>query len=139
MDSLVTEAPPDTKPPLKLPSSKEDWLVADSFFSENLVPSVHQATSAEEKNYILADGVYNYFATQLVSKCQLPECQLPKCQLPNMSTPKISTPKMSTFIFITDSSIGTHIGKTLATQYGVRQTIHRASRKQKDTKHDRRK
>ena len=47
-------------------------------------PSVQQATSAEEKNSILADGVYNYFATQ----------------------------------------------------YGVRQTIHRASRKQKkDTKH----
>ena len=84
MDSLATEAPPDTKPPLKLPSSKEDWLVADSFFSENLVPSVHQATSAEEKNSILADGIYNYFATQ----------------------------------------------------YGVRQTIHRAFREQKkDTKH----
>ena len=75
--------------------------MADSFISENLVPSVQQATSAEEKNSvsfpsvqqatsaeeknsILADGVYNYFATQ----------------------------------------------------YGVRQTIHRASRKQKkDTKH----
>ena len=31
---------------------------------ENLVPFVHQAASAEEKNSILADGVYNYFATQ---------------------------------------------------------------------------
>ena len=83
-DSLVTEAPPDTKPPLKLPFSKEDWEMADSFFSENLVPSVHQATSAEEKNSILADGIYNYFATQ----------------------------------------------------YGVRQIAHRASRKQKkDMKH----
>ena len=57
-DSLTTEAPPETKPPLKLPSSKEDWQVADSFFLENLVPSVHQATSAEEKNSILADGIY---------------------------------------------------------------------------------
>ena len=63
-DSLTTEAPTETKPPLKLPSSKEDWQVADSFFLENLVPSVHQATSAEEKNSILADGIYNYFATQ---------------------------------------------------------------------------
>ena len=63
-DSLTTETPPETNPPLKLPSSKEDWQVADSFFLENLVPFVHQATSAEEKNSILADGIYNYFATQ---------------------------------------------------------------------------
>ena len=51
---------------------------------------------------------------ELVSECQLPECQLQKCQLPKCQLPKMSTPKISTFIqFITDSSIGTHIGNVL--------------------------
>ena len=55
--------PPQCKAPLKLPSSKEDWQKANAFFKENLVPTVLQATSAEEKNYILADGIYSYFSS----------------------------------------------------------------------------
>ena len=45
-----------TRLPLKLPSSQEDWLQADTFFGDQLVPQCLSASSPDEKNRILIDG-----------------------------------------------------------------------------------
>ena len=65
-----------TRLPLKLPSSQEGWLEADTFFADQLVPQCLSASSPDEKNRILIDGIYDYFAQkhgtkkQNQSKCQ---------------------------------------------------------------------
>ncbi len=53
---------PEIKAPLILPSSKEDWEKANTFLKENVVPRSLQATSVEEKNALITDGTYKYFA-----------------------------------------------------------------------------
>ena len=46
-----------------LTAFREDWNKADSYFRENLVPSVVEAPS-EVKNDLLTRGIYDYFAEQ---------------------------------------------------------------------------
>jgi len=53
---------PDLRPSLKLPSSKEDWAEADLHFREHLVPAVMNEASADAKNSVLCDGIYQYFS-----------------------------------------------------------------------------
>ena len=48
---------------LMLTAFREDWNKADSYFRENLVPSVVEAPS-EVKNDLLTRGIYDYFAEQ---------------------------------------------------------------------------
>ena len=50
------------KPPLKLPSTDEDWMKANVYFQEHVVPAVLQSTTVDMKNATLADGVYAYFS-----------------------------------------------------------------------------
>ena len=47
-----------------IPASREDWNKADTYFRENLVPSVVEASSAEVKNDLLTRGIHDYFAEQ---------------------------------------------------------------------------
>lgn len=56
------------KPHLKLPSSKEDWKRANSYFSQHLLPAVQAAVSPNEKNTILSEGIYDYFAETFGTK-----------------------------------------------------------------------
>ena len=49
---------------LMLPASREDWNKADTYFRDNLVPSVVEASSAEVKNDLLTRGIHDYFAEQ---------------------------------------------------------------------------
>ncbi len=60
---VLTPSSHQTKATLKLLSSKEDWQKANVYLKVNVVPRVLQACSVEEKNSILADGIYTYFAT----------------------------------------------------------------------------
>ena len=53
---------PDLRPSLKLPSSKEDWAEANLHFCEHLVPAVMNEASADAKNSVLCDGIYQYFS-----------------------------------------------------------------------------
>lgn len=74
--NIPTQNELPTRPPLKLPSSQEDWLQANTFFADQLVPQCLSASSPDEKNRILIDGIYDYFAQkygtkqQKQSKCQ---------------------------------------------------------------------
>ena len=47
---------------LKLPHSEEEWRAADNVFNSSLIPSVLAATGVEEKNRILSEGIYSFFA-----------------------------------------------------------------------------
>ena len=53
---------PATKLPLILPTTLDGWSDADAFFTQQLVPSILSASSPDEKNKILVDGIYDYFA-----------------------------------------------------------------------------
>ena len=55
--------------PLKLPSSQKDWLQADTF-GDQLVPQCLSASSPDEKNRILIDGIYDYLAQKYGTKKQ---------------------------------------------------------------------
>ena len=52
------------KPPIKLPTSDDEWEKTNIYFQEVLVPSVLQANNIEGKNHILVEGVYSYFEAQ---------------------------------------------------------------------------
>ncbi len=67
----LTPSSHKTKATLKLPSSKEDWQKANVYLKENVVPRVLQACSVEEKNSILADGIYIYFPLPMALDRQL--------------------------------------------------------------------
>ena len=56
------------KPHLKYPTSKEGWEEANIFFRTTLVPSVVAAPSPQEKNQVLVEGVYSFFANTLWHK-----------------------------------------------------------------------
>lgn len=47
---------------LLLPTSDEDWFIANAYFRDQVTPRVIQATSVDDKNTILVEGLYSYFA-----------------------------------------------------------------------------
>ena len=49
---------------LFLPRMDEEWQEADTYFRNDLVPCVCEATGVDEKNKLLTSGVYDYFAVQ---------------------------------------------------------------------------
>lgn len=55
-----------------LPTTTDEWNEADEYFMEHLKPKVDRAQSVEEKNDILASGIYSYFSEKYGTR-QLPE------------------------------------------------------------------
>jgi len=53
---------------MKLPKSNEEWMEANQFFETMLVPAVIATSSPEEKNSILANGIYDYFVSRYGTK-----------------------------------------------------------------------
>ena len=53
---------PTQLPPIILPRTSQEWDEANSYLSTTVVPAVIQASSTEEKNRVLCDGVYQYFS-----------------------------------------------------------------------------
>ena len=47
---------------LLLPTSDEDWFIANACFRDQVTPRVIQATSVDDKNTNLVEGLYSYFA-----------------------------------------------------------------------------
>ena len=50
---------------LKLPTCQQGWEEADAFLKEQLVPAMLQAASTEDKNRVLSEGIYDYFAQKV--------------------------------------------------------------------------
>ena len=59
---------PATKANLCLPTSAEDWKLADSFFQNTLVPGIMSLTSPEQMSSVLCEGIYSYFASTYGTK-----------------------------------------------------------------------
>jgi len=57
---------------LKLPTCQQGWEEADAFLKEQLVPAVLQAASPEDKNRVLSEGIYDYFAQKYGARKQKP-------------------------------------------------------------------
>ena len=55
---------------LKLPTSQQGWDEADAFLKDQLVPAVLHATCPEDKNRVLSEGIYNYFAEKYGTRKQ---------------------------------------------------------------------
>ena len=53
---------PSRKASLILPTTSEDWEQADYFFQTTLVPAALLASSPQEMNGVLCEGIYSYFA-----------------------------------------------------------------------------
>ena len=68
---------PQIRQHLKLPNTAEGWEEANTHFEKVLVPAVMAAASPKEKNRILVEGVYMYFATtQGTKKIKVPRKRL---------------------------------------------------------------
>ena len=64
MTHLVS-SPETNKVPLnvlKLPICQQDWEEANAFIKEQVVPTVLYATNRDDKNRVLSEGIYDYFA-----------------------------------------------------------------------------
>ena len=55
-------------PALKLPTSEEQWAEADAQLLQTIVPAVRLAVTPEEKNSILVEGLYSFFANTCGTK-----------------------------------------------------------------------
>ena len=66
----LTASFPSTKPALKLPASEEAWREADDHFKVELIPAVLEMSCPEEKNEVLSEGIYSYFAGKYGCKVQ---------------------------------------------------------------------
>ena len=53
-----------------LPTTKDEWIEADEHFMEHLRPKVDSAQSVEQKNDILAGGIYSYFSEKYGTRQQ---------------------------------------------------------------------
>ena len=53
---------------MKLPKSNEEWMEVNHFFETMLAPAVIATSSPEEKNSILANGIYDYFVSRYGTK-----------------------------------------------------------------------
>ena len=51
-------------PALKLPKSAEEWSEVDRVLTESVVPAVLAATTVDDKNDALCQGIYQLFANQ---------------------------------------------------------------------------
>ena len=51
-------------PALKLPESAEEWSEVDRVLAESVVPAVLAATTVDDKNDALCQGIYQLFANQ---------------------------------------------------------------------------
>jgi hypothetical protein len=60
--------PPATKATLCLPTSAEDWKLADSFFQTTLVPESMSLSSPQQMSSVLCEGIYSYFASTYGTK-----------------------------------------------------------------------
>ena len=60
----VDQCIPVVRAGILLPNCEEDWLTADSFFKKkkNVIPRIILAAAIDEKNTILVEGLYRYFA-----------------------------------------------------------------------------
>ena len=50
--------------PFSCPTSAEEWVKVDQDMARLVVPAVLAATSVEEKNQLLCNGIYNYFSSK---------------------------------------------------------------------------
>ena len=48
--------------PLNCPNNNDDWLKADEYLAQNVIPLVLSASLIEEKNTFLCEGIYEYFS-----------------------------------------------------------------------------
>ena len=68
----ITNQKTTNKPIMKrllLPSSKEEWFKADTFFKNNVVSQVCNQMSVERMNEVLCKNVYAFFASKYGTKC----------------------------------------------------------------------
>ena len=57
---------------LKLPTCQQDWEEANTFLKEQVVPAVRYATNPDDKNRVLSEGIYDYFAKKFRTRKQKP-------------------------------------------------------------------
>ena len=53
---------PSTLDPFFCPKNNQEWEEADEHLRSIVVPAVLTATSVDERNHVLCQGIYNYFA-----------------------------------------------------------------------------
>ena len=68
--SFGTAISSEPKERLRLPTSEEEWSVANALFSKELVPEVLKQTSPDNKHAILTESLYGYYAGVFVTKQQ---------------------------------------------------------------------
>ena len=61
--------PPQHRICLRVPKTAEEWKLADDALSQSVIPAVLSATTVDEKNRILCEGVCQYFS-QRFGTCQ---------------------------------------------------------------------
>ena len=49
--------------PFNCPNNDDDWLKADEYLAQNVIPLFLSASLIEEKNKILCEGIYEYFSS----------------------------------------------------------------------------
>lgn len=76
---------PDFVPKLKLqlPRSDEDWLKANAFFENELVPCVLCELSVDAESTVLAEGVFSYFDVNFGTRKEKHRCRTRSNQLAN--------------------------------------------------------
>ena len=57
---------------LKLPTCQQDWEEANTFLKEQVVPAVLYVTNPDDKNRVLSEGIYDYFAKKFGTRKQKP-------------------------------------------------------------------
>ena len=90
LSSTVSPQPPLSqcpdfvpKPKLQLPRSDEDWLKANAFFENELVPCVLRELSVDAKSTVLTEGVFSYFDVNFGTRKEKHRCRTRSNQLAN--------------------------------------------------------
>lgn len=62
LPSAESPLSPSMLRPFNCPCSEEEWADANQHFASMVVPAVLSATTVDEKNQVLCEGIYSYFS-----------------------------------------------------------------------------
>ena len=79
-ESQPKQYTPKDKDPFNCPRNDEEWFEADKQLAHCVVPLVLSATSVEEKNKILCDGIHLYFTSKYGTKLKRRIRKSQKCK-----------------------------------------------------------